>query len=284
MKSFLLFALALALALFATLFAQNWLEQQKIAKLHEAEVTVQTVPAVVAAGDIPFGITIQEAHLKVVSMPKDRVPSSAFSDAAQVKGKVAKQTIYADELLRAERIADRADGGGGTLAALVAPNMRAVSVRVNDVIGVAGFLLPGDHVDVLASRPVGGSGREMLTRTVLERVKVMAVDQTASTEKDAPVIVRAVTLEVTPEQAETLVHATQEGTVQLALRNPLDDARLPPPKVAEAPPPPPTEAPPPQVVERVVERVVYRSPPTRTVTVIGGSAGEVAERSYQVSQ
>jgi pilus assembly protein CpaB len=285
MKSFLLFVLAVALALFATLFAQNWLEQQKTATLREAEMVVQTMPTVVAATEIPFGITIQESHLKVVPMPKERVPANAFTEPAQVKGKIARQTIYSEEILRGERVADRAEGGGGALAALVSPNMRAVSVRVNDVIGVAGFLLPGDRVDVLASRPVGGNNREMLTTTVLERVKVLAVDQSASTEKDAPVIVRAVTLEVNPEQAELLVNATQEGSVQLALRNPLDEAKLPPPpKVAEAPPPQPAAPPPPQVIEKVVERVVYRSPPTRTVTVIGGTGAGVAEHSYQVSQ
>lgn len=285
MKSFLLFLLALALALMATLFAQNWLEQQKRVTIQEAAVTVQTVPAVVATVEIPFGAAIQESHLKVVPMPKDRLPKSAYTDPAELKGKMAKQTIYIDEVLRAERVVDRTQGVGGALAALVAQNMRAVSVRVNDVIGVAGFLLPGDHVDVLASRPTG-SNREMVTGTVLEWVKVLAVDQTASTEKDAPVIVRAVTLEVTPDQAEMLVDATNEGTVQLALRNPLDQERRPPPKpappppVAVAPPPPP----PPQIVEKVVEKVIYRTPQTRTVTVLGGTGQGVAEHSYSVTQ
>ena len=99
--------------------------------------------------------------------------------------------------------------------------MRAVTVRVDDVIGVAGFLLPGNRVDVLAAR------REAISRataeTIVRDVKVLAVDQTAATEKNEPVIVRAVTLEVNPEQAEVLVKAKEEGSIQLTLRNPLDD-------------------------------------------------------------
>jgi pilus assembly protein CpaB len=91
------------------------------------------------------------------------------------------------------------------------------------VIGVAGFLLPGNHIDVLASRK---DGKTVTTRTVLEDIKVLAVDQTASPEKDKPVVVRAVTLEMTPQEAEILVKSTQEGTLQLTLRNPLDNEQV----------------------------------------------------------
>ena len=97
--------------------------------------------------------------------------------------------------------------------------MRAVSVRVNDVVGVAGFLLPGNHVDVVAAYRDGPDTR---SETVVQNVKVLAVDQTASTDKNEPVVVRAVTLEVTPADAEKLVLAEQRGAIQLALRNPPD--------------------------------------------------------------
>ena len=100
--------------------------------------------------------------------------------------------------------------------------MRAVSVRVNDVVGVAGFLLPGNHVDVVTAYR---DGQETRSETVVQNVKVLAVDQTASTDKNEPVVVRAVTLEVTPADAEKLVLAEQRGAIQLALRNPLDDRR-----------------------------------------------------------
>ncbi len=105
------------------------------------------------------------------------------------------------------------------ISSIIAPNKRALTVRVNDVIGVAGFLLPGNHVDVIASQ---SKNNRTHTHTILRNLKVLAVDQSASADKEKPVVVRAVTLEVTPKQAERLVRATEEGSVQLALRNPND--------------------------------------------------------------
>jgi pilus assembly protein CpaB len=125
---------------------------------------------------------------------------------------------------------------GSTLAAMVDPEKRAVTVRVNDVIGVAGFLLPGNRVDVLASRKQNNRAQ---TEILLEDLRVLAVDQVASPDKDKPLLVRAVTLEVTPKQAGKLVNATVEGTVQLALRNPAaKTARVASPPSAPAPPRP----------------------------------------------
>ncbi|MGW8369650.1 MAG: Flp pilus assembly protein CpaB, partial [Gammaproteobacteria bacterium] len=103
----------------------------------------------------------------------------------------------------------------------VTEKMRAVTVRVDDVIGVAGFLLPNNRVDVLAARR--DTSRRAVTETILRNIKVLAVDQTAATEKNEPVIVRAVTLEVKPEQAEILFKAREEGSILLTLRNPLED-------------------------------------------------------------
>ena len=136
-----------------------------------------------------------------------------------------------------------AEGEGSTLATVIAQDMRAVSVRVNDVVGVAGFLLPGNHVDVVAAYRDGPDTR---SETVVQNVKVLAVDQTASTDKNEPVVVRAVTLEVTPADAEKLVLAEQRGSIQLALRNPRrqrdgGDARAPSPAAAPAPAPAPVQ-------------------------------------------
>ncbi len=131
---------------------------------------------------------------------------------------IASVSILAGELLTQGRVVEHL--GGSTLAAVLKPGMRAVAVRVNEIIGVAGFLLPGNHVDVLASRK---AGKNVSISTILQDINVLAVDQTASSEKNEPVIVRSVTLEVTPQQAEELVKATLEGKVQLALRNPKDE-------------------------------------------------------------
>ena len=119
------------------------------------------------------------------------------------------------------------------------------------MIGVAGFLLPGNRVDVLATRR---EGKRAKASTVLEDIKVLAVDQTASPEKDKPVVVRAVTLEMTPEEAEVLVKSTQEGTLQLTLRNPLDNKPVLASKVEHKP------------VKQVVRRRHYGT----NVTIIRG--------------
>jgi pilus assembly protein CpaB len=167
------------------------------------------------------------------------------------------QPIVAGEILMQGRFVDYDDGS--TLAALVGKNMRAVTVRVDDVIGVAGFLLPGNKVDVLASRRE--QNRRASAETILRDVKVLAVDQTAATEKNEPVIVRAVTLEVSPDQAETLVKAREEGSIQLTLRNPLEEEVV----VVEAEPEPVAPAP---------RRVVAPRSRTFDVTVIRGTTVE----------
>jgi pilus assembly protein CpaB len=102
------------------------------------------------------------------------------------------------------------------------------------VVGVGGFLLPGNRVDVLATKKTGGSSNDAEAETILEDLRVLAVDQTASTDKTQPVVVRAVTLEMTPEETEILVKAQTEGKLQLALRNPLDNQKKPLPPVEKA--------------------------------------------------
>ncbi|MNC31454.1 hypothetical protein D3C75_797760 [compost metagenome] len=112
--------------------------------------------------------------------------------------------------------------GGSTLASLIAPDKRAISVRVDDVVGVGGFLLPGNRVDVLATKTTNAGSNSATSRTILENLRVLAVDQTAGTDKTQPVVVRAVTLEMSVAEAEALVTAQTEGKLQLALRNPLN--------------------------------------------------------------
>jgi pilus assembly protein CpaB len=139
--------------------------------------------------------------------------------------------------------------------------MRAITVRVDDVIGVGGFLLPGNTVDILASRK---DNQRAVTETILKNIKVLAVDQTANANENEPVIVRAVTLEMTPAQAEVVVKARTEGTIQLTLRNP---------EAFEVVEPEPEAAPPPV---RVVAAAPRPRPVSRdtTVTVIRGTAVE----------
>lgn len=184
---------------------------------------------VAAAMEIPFGTKVESRHLKVITLPRSAEVGDHYENVKDVEGLIAVQKVISGEILRKERFADRT--AGSTLAAVVKPDLRAVTVRVDDVVGVAGFLLPGNHVDVVAARMVNQRAE---AETVLQNLNVLAVDQTAAQDKDQPVVVRAVTLEMTPKQAEVLVKAREEGKIQLTLRNPLADGEL----VAEAAPAP----------------------------------------------
>jgi pilus assembly protein CpaB len=233
-RNLMLMLLALLLALGAVKIANNWVDSV----LAPRSATADSLPIVVAASEIPFGVKVDATQVKLIDWPKASLPADYFSAIDQVIGKVSSQTIYTGDVLNKTRVREHL--GGSALSALISPNMRAMSVRVNDVVGVSGFLLPGNRVDVLATRTEGMS-KEATTHTILEDIKVLAVDQESSQDKEKPVVVHSVTLEVDPEQGELLVKATQEGSIQLALRNPMDRTALV--KKAEPSTPMPTYAP-----------------------------------------
>jgi pilus assembly protein CpaB len=256
----ILILISLLLAVGAAWVANRWL----IARSAQEDAGPGTVPVAVAAIDIPFATTVEARHVAVIQMLADTVPEGIFRSAAEVEGKVARSAIMKGEFLLAPRFAEKDDGS--ILAAVVGENMRAVTVRVNDVVGVAGFLLPGNRVDVVTAYR---EGQQTLSETVLQNVKVLAVDQTASTDKNEPVVVRAVTLEVTPEDAEKLVLADERGTIQLSLRNPRDEELVAVGPARPAAPPAPAPAP-----ARVKPRPQARAPapsPSQDVTVIRGT-------------
>src|ERR1700751_4306973 len=211
-RGLMLIVISLALAIGAAWVARNWGQARR-----NGAATAPGEQVVVAALEIPFGTKVEARHLKTITLPSNAQVGNHYSKADEVVGLIALQKIIAGETLLKERFADH--GAGSTLAAIVQPDMRAVTVRVDDVIGVAGFLMPGNHVDVVAARLVNQRAE---THTVLRNLNVLAVDQTAAQDKDQPVVVRAVTLEMSPKQAEVLVKAREEGRIQLTLRNPLD--------------------------------------------------------------
>jgi pilus assembly protein CpaB len=185
------------MAIGAAWSANRWIA----AKAAAEEGALKGTHVVAAAMAIPYGTKVEGRHLTYVEIPDGVAPIGFFTSADDIKGRVSTTAITRGEILIKERFAKH--DAGSTLAALVAQDMRAVSVRVNDVVGVAGFLLPGNRVDVLSARKE--ANRRAVTETILKNIKVLAVDQSASTDNNEPVIVRAVTLEVTPKQAETLV-------------------------------------------------------------------------------
>jgi pilus assembly protein CpaB len=164
--------------------------------------------------------------LKLAEWPVDSLPKGAYSDALKVTGRVLKSSILRGEPVSDAKLAPAGTLGG--LSALITEGKRAITVRVNDVIGVAGFALPGNFVDIIVSTqkdPASGdrSGHEQsISKIVLERILVLAVAQEVSRDETKPRVVNAVTLEVTPAQAENLDLARSVGTLSLALRNQVD--------------------------------------------------------------
>lgn len=255
-RTLTLVVLSVVFGLGAAWMANNWLSDRLNASPDD---NMQGV--LVAAVEIPFGTMIEAQHVTLVRMPKGTAPDDSFDSPEKAIGKIATFSMLRGDILRSARLAEHL--GGSTLASLIESDKRAISVRVDDVVGVGGFLLPGNRVDVLATKKTGNANAQ--AETILEDLRVLAVDQTASTDKTQPVVVRAVTLEMTPEEAEILVKAMAEGRLQLALRNPLDNQKrppAPPPVVQEAAPEPAPQPKP----------VVRRSNSGAGVTVIRGTA------------
>ena len=206
--------LALAVGLLVAFTVYNKLRTSSGSNSSEREVRV-----VVAADDVLVGVKLEAHDVRVIALPQSAAPPGAFSDPAKVVGRGAILPIGKGDFILPSKLAALNAGGG--LPSLIPPGMRAVSVRVNDVVSVAGFVQPGTRVDVLATGNQGG-GNDRQTTTVLENVAVIAVgkslDRNASEAQTAPVI----TLLVSPDDAQKLALVSQEGRIQLSLRNPLD--------------------------------------------------------------
>jgi pilus assembly protein CpaB len=179
--------------------------------------------------NLPVGTKIESRHVATIQMIPGQEPVGTFHDFKEIDGKFTAVNVPAGQMLMAPMFAKE---GESALAAVVSKDKRAVTVRVDDVVGVAGFLLPGNRVDVVATKKDDRTSI-VTSETILNNVKVLAVDQSTSTNSNEPVVVRAVTLEVTPAEAEILLKGKAAGSIQLALRNPLDegDARRAPAEV-----------------------------------------------------
>lgn len=179
---------------------------------------------VVATRQLGVGSTLDRASVTLRGVPENLFPAGGFSRVEDVLERPVINSIQADEPVVEARIAVKGSGVG--LGPLIAPGMRAISVRVNDVVGVAGFVLPGMRVDVLVtSRPANRAETE--TQTVLQNITVLSAGQTIQTDgKSQPIVAPVVTLLVTPSEAEALTLANVEGQIQLVLRNSTDQATV----------------------------------------------------------
>lgn len=216
-RALAMLAIAMLAGLAAVVFASRWLVQTS---------SGATVPVAVAANDINLGEPLNEAMVRTVNWPRDSVPPGAFATPVSLDGRVVRVGLTHGEPVLEAKLAPVGTKGG--LSAVIGEGRRAITVRVNDVVGVAGFALPGNFVDVIVNtQQTDGAvkradNQESISKIVLEKILVLAVAQQVNRDDTAPKVVNAVTLEVTPEQAEKLDLARSVGTLSLVLRNQVD--------------------------------------------------------------
>jgi pilus assembly protein CpaB len=218
-KPFILLGLAIIIALVTSVLIYFWLQGKPTAK---EQMAMETVPVVVAAGQLPLGTKLTENILKRKEMIKtlpylrESRPLDGFSDPLLLKDRVLIATLNPNEPILESRLAPVGSAGG--IAAVISPKKRAMAVKVDKVIGVAGFIYPNNRIDVLVTLT---TEEKPITKIVLENILVLAVgtevEKKEGGEKKSSVV-DVITLEVTPEEAEMLALAATQGRLQLALR------------------------------------------------------------------
>jgi pilus assembly protein CpaB len=216
-RVFLVLALALTAGGVLAFGTYNYVQQRPT-----ESVSMATRGVVVAATDLDIGAELGPDDVRVIQWPASSLPQNVFSDPKDVVGRGLILPVVQNEPLLPIKLASIEAGSG--LPPAIPPGLRAVSVKVNEVIGVAGYTLPGTRVDVLATVSPNGQRGDTTSKVILTDVQVLAAGTKLErdTEKGKPIPVNVVTLLVNPEEAERLTLAANEGKIQLALRNPLD--------------------------------------------------------------
>ncbi|RUZ00695.1 Flp pilus assembly protein CpaB [Mesorhizobium sp. M7A.F.Ca.CA.001.12.2.1] len=219
-NTLIMIVLAGVFGVLAVVLVNIWLAGQRSAMAQTGIVQASTV--VVAAIPLKFGDTLSADTLREVAWPAGSIPTGAFKTTKEALAgegtRQALQTISANEPVLASKITG--PGQRATLSAVLGEGMKAVSIRVNDVLGVAGFVFPGDRVDVLLTRTVRGDdgADKSFVDVLLQSMKVLAIDQVADVSKDSPTVVKSVTLEASTKDAQKLTLAAGAGQLSLALR------------------------------------------------------------------
>jgi pilus assembly protein CpaB len=217
-RPLLTLGLAAVLAGASVLMVRVWLAQHTTV----AEAAAPQATLVVARTQLAFGTKLTPELLKTVEWPADSVPKGAFTSVDTLLGgdkqRVVLRTLEPNELILEGKITG--PDGRGTLSMTIEEGKRAYTIRVDDIHGVGGFVLPADRVDILLTRDAQQSDqRQRVADLLLQNVKVLAIDQEASDRVEGAKLARSVTLEVTPEQAQKLTLASSIGTLSLTLRN-----------------------------------------------------------------
>jgi pilus assembly protein CpaB len=202
--------LALTLGLAAAAYAASWLQQQ---------ATANTFQVIVAERDLTMGTRLQPDMLQTLDWPKAAAIQGPLTTLDQAVGRVIRTPMLRGEPLLHSKLAPMGEKGG--LSSVLAPGQRAVTVKVNEIMGVAGFALPGNYVDVMVN--TADSKDQPVSKIVIERIQVLAVAQDVSTNESKPRVVNAVTLQVSPQQAEQIDLARSVGSLSLVLRSHSDN-------------------------------------------------------------
>jgi len=214
-KALGMLVLSMILGLVVTAYAVDWVSRKG---------TIESNKVVVASSDIELGSKLNLQMLTTVDWPSGSVPQGAFTELKDLQDRVVRISVQRGEAVLASKLAPIGTQGG--LSAVISEGKRAMTVRVNDVVGVAGFALPGNYVDVMVNALQERDGRfeenRQISKTVLEHVLVLAVAQESSRDDTKPKVVNAVTLELSIDDAEKLDLARNVGTLSLVLRNQID--------------------------------------------------------------
>jgi pilus assembly protein CpaB len=256
-RTLIALCIAILVGLAASYFVYTQMQQVAVAK----PIVMKRV--VVAAMPLPLGTRLEEPHLSTIPWPDTDPIPGMFTSTEDVVNRALITDVVENEPILEAKLAQ--EEGGAGLTVTIPEGMRALSVAVNEVVAVAGFVIPGTMVDVLVTGDASGGGGQSLTRTILENIRVLAAGQKIERDKDGqPQKVPVITLLLTPEQASILTMASTEGRIQLSLRNTIDTKRVSPPLVLRSSlfsvPPPPRPAPGPRPVARRAEPVPEAPP------------------------
>lgn len=219
-STLVMIAFAVVFGLLAVFVAQSWLNNAAANRMRNLEAKKETTPTstiVIAAERLPYGTELAANHMREIAWPADALPGGAFAKISDVLGagkRVVLSPVEPNEPLLALKMTG--PGQRATLSALVGEGMKAVTVRVNDVEGVGGFVLPGDRVDVVLTRQIDKGNAT--TEVVLQNARVLAVDQSADERSSKPAVAKAVTLEVDTVAAQKVWLAASVGNLSLLLR------------------------------------------------------------------
>jgi pilus assembly protein CpaB len=211
----LVIVVAVLLAFLASFGVYRYLSEKGRAA---EEARLQTVGIVVALVDIPLGAAINANQIAVTAWPKDLYPKDSFADPKSVVGRTVRRDFLRGEPIVASKLVPTGKGGG-LLSFIVPEGKRAFTIRVNEVVGVGGFIVPETKVDVILTAIPTGQSTEKVSKIVLENMQVLAAGQIVEQKENKPITVNTVTLSVTPEEAEKLALASNDGVIQLVLRN-----------------------------------------------------------------